>query len=264
MKDRIRPLVDQLFRDIPTGVGQSGRYPVRQAQADPADGAGLGLRRRPGLGDGARPRVHRGRRPARRRRSRPGQRPGDSARVRPVRHARLGQPLPRSPGRRPHPRCGRGRGDGPARGPDHRPDPLGLARAGLPGLRRLPGDVQERPEAVRLRAARLAARLRPGAQPGGPGVPGRDARGGQLRLVQPPAPDPPGARGLRAGLRQAVGRAGHGPGLRRRPQHRQVRGAHGRPRQIEAGLRPPQGGDAGVPARAIPRSRRPTRRSASR
>jgi tRNA-splicing ligase RtcB len=26
VKDRIRPLVDQLFRDIPTGVGQSGRY----------------------------------------------------------------------------------------------------------------------------------------------------------------------------------------------------------------------------------------------
>ena len=30
------------------------------------------------------------------------------------------------------------RGHGPARGADHRPDPLGLARAGLPGLRRLP------------------------------------------------------------------------------------------------------------------------------
>ncbi len=27
MKDRIRPLVDQLFREIPTGVGQSGHYP---------------------------------------------------------------------------------------------------------------------------------------------------------------------------------------------------------------------------------------------
>src|ERR1700759_520183 len=26
VKDRIRPLVDQLFRDIPTGVGQRGRY----------------------------------------------------------------------------------------------------------------------------------------------------------------------------------------------------------------------------------------------
>src|SRR5919206_1469929 len=25
-KERIKPLVDQLFRDIPTGVGQSGRY----------------------------------------------------------------------------------------------------------------------------------------------------------------------------------------------------------------------------------------------
>src|SRR5271168_4038749 len=26
VKDQIKPLVDQLFRDIPTGVGQSGRY----------------------------------------------------------------------------------------------------------------------------------------------------------------------------------------------------------------------------------------------
>src|SRR6516162_2950279 len=26
VKDRIKPLVDQLFRDIPTGVGQSGKY----------------------------------------------------------------------------------------------------------------------------------------------------------------------------------------------------------------------------------------------
>ena len=42
------------------------------------------------------------------------------------------------------------------------------------------GDVQERPEAVRVRAARLAARLRPGAEPGGPGLPGRHAGGGQL------------------------------------------------------------------------------------
>ena len=127
-------------------------------------------------------------------------------------------------------------------------DPFGLARAGLPGLRRLPGDVQERPQEVWLRAARLAARLCPGAQSGGAGVPGRHARGGQLRLVQPPAPDPPGARGLRRGLRQALGEAGHGPGLRRRPQHRQVRGPRRRRRQIEAGLRPPQGRHAGVPA----------------
>ena len=71
--------------------------------------------------------------------------------LRPVRHARLGQPLPRSPGRRPRARRRGRRGDGPARGADHRPDPLGLARAGLPGLRRLPGGVQERPQEVRLR-----------------------------------------------------------------------------------------------------------------
>ena len=46
VKEQIRPLVDQLFRDIPTGVGQSGRLPVRQAEADPADGARSGLRGR--------------------------------------------------------------------------------------------------------------------------------------------------------------------------------------------------------------------------
>ena len=32
VKDRIRPLVDQLFRDIPTGVGQSGRYQFDKAK----------------------------------------------------------------------------------------------------------------------------------------------------------------------------------------------------------------------------------------
>ena len=39
VKDRIRPLVDQLFRDIPTGVGQRGRYRLQQARAGQADGA---------------------------------------------------------------------------------------------------------------------------------------------------------------------------------------------------------------------------------
>ena len=119
VKPRIRPLVDQLFRDIPTGVGQSGHVPVRQAEAQAADGAGVGLRRRARAGapsatcefteaggrlDGADP-----------------DRVSDRAyhaRLRPVRHARLGQPLPRGPGRRPRPRrrgrraswaCARGR-----------------------------------------------------------------------------------------------------------------------------------------------------------
>ena len=63
-------------------------------------------------------------------------------------------------------------------------DPFGLARSGLSGLRRLPGDVQERTQAIWLRASRLAARLCAGAQPGGASVPGGDAR---------PRPITPGA-----------------------------------------------------------------------
>ena len=238
--------------------------PVRQAQADQADGAG----RRPtssNLGYGT-DRDLPSPRPAAASTGpiRAGSATGRSPRGRPVRHARLGQPFPRSPGRRPRARPRGGRGDGPARGPDHRADPLGLARPGLPGLRRLPGDVQERSQEVRLRAARLAARLCPGAQPGGASLPGSHARGGQLRLVQPPAPGPPGARGLRPGLRQDLGAARHGPGLRRRPQHRQVRGSRRRRRPAQAGLRPSQGGDAGLSRPAIPRSRRPMPGSASR
>ena len=40
----------------------------------------------------------------------------------------------------------------------------------------------------------------PVRSPEGQSLPGCHASGGELRLVQPPAPDPPGARGLRAGL----------------------------------------------------------------
>ena len=40
--------------------------------------------------------------------------------------------------------------------------------------------VPRRPAEVRLHAARPAARLRPGRQPGGPGLPRRDAGGGEL------------------------------------------------------------------------------------
>ena len=67
-RPRIRQLVDQLFRDIPTGVGQSGPLQVRQAQAEAKPD---GSKDRPtssseGGGLAARPRVHRGSRPARR------------------------------------------------------------------------------------------------------------------------------------------------------------------------------------------------------
>ena len=51
VKARIRPLVDQLFRDIPTGVGQSGKYLFDKPKLKRLMERGLGLRRRAGLGD---------------------------------------------------------------------------------------------------------------------------------------------------------------------------------------------------------------------
>ena len=54
----------------------------------------------------------------------------------------------------------------------------------------------------------------------------RDARRGELRLVQSPASDVAGPRGVSGRFRHALGKAAHEPGVRRGPQHRQVRGAH--------------------------------------
>ena len=84
--------------------------------------------------------------------------------------------------------------------------------------------------------------------PEGAALPRRDVRRGQLRLVQSPAPDVAGPRSVREGLRSRLGAPAHGPGLRRGPQHRQVRGARGR-RPEEAGLGPPQGATRAFPAR---------------
>ena len=81
-----------------------------------------------------------------------------------------------------------------------------LARPGLPGLRRRPGDAPQGAGEVRHRPARPPARLRPGRQPGRPALHRRHACGGQLRLVQPPAAHAPGPRGLRRASSAARGR----------------------------------------------------------
>ena len=57
---------------------------------------------------------------------------------------------------------------------------------------------------------------------------------------------------------------GHGPGLRRRPQHRQVRGPRRRRRLLRSRSASTARGRPGPSRPAIPRSPRPTRRSASR
>ena len=125
--------------------------------------------------------------------------------------------------------------------------------------------LRERAGEVRHRAARPAARLRPGRQPRRAALHRRDARGGELRLVQPPAADVAGPRG--ASRRSSAARwqeLRHEPGLRRGPQHRQVRGAHDRRRQAKKRLGPPQGRDAGLPAGPSGSAARCTARSASR
>ncbi len=55
VKDQIRPLVDQLFRDIPTGVGQSGRYLFDKPKLTRLMARGGGVRGRARVWDRARP-----------------------------------------------------------------------------------------------------------------------------------------------------------------------------------------------------------------
>ena len=118
-----------------------------------------------------------------------------------------------------------GRGHGPARGADHGPDPLRLARPGLPGLHDYLRAMDAATARYGIHAARPPARLR-----------ARSARRAS-RTSAPCAPRPtsPGAtascspaRRARSsrGSRQAGG--GSRSDLRRRPQHRQVRGARRR------------------------------------
>ena len=221
VQPRLQGLMDALFRRIPAGVGRGGPYlfgpkELRRLLAD-----GLPLPEHRGLatdGDlehteaggclaGAEPDC--------------GQPSGHRARRRPVRHARLGQPFPRSAGgRRGLRRTGRTR-HGAAKGRGLRDDPLRLARAGLPGVRRRPEGFPQRAGEVRHRPARPATRLRPRAQPRGAEIPGGDARGGQFRLGEPAIAHAADPRGLRRVLRPPLGSDADEPRLRRRPQHRE-------------------------------------------
>ena len=97
---------------------------------------------------------------------------------------------------------------GPAQRTGLRDDPLAARAAWATRSATTPCAIlRKAPREVRHRPARPAARLRPGRQPRGPALPRRHARRGQLRLVQSPAPDAAGPRGLRNGLRPLVGRA---------------------------------------------------------
>ena len=85
--------------------------------------------------------------------------------------------------------------------------------------------------ALRHRAARPAARLRAARLARGPSVPRRDGGRGELRLGQPAAHRRTRSAGAsRACFGRGRRALGPAPGLRRRPQHRQVRAARGRRR----------------------------------
>ena len=250
-------LVDQLFRDIPTGVGQSGRYMFDKPKLRAADGGGLGYV------------VEQGWRHASATSSSPRPAAGSTA------------PTPTGSATGPYTRgydqCGTlGSGnhflevqvvdrifdeeaaarDGPARGAGHV-----LIHSGSRGLGYQVCDdylrrLQERAEEVRLRPARPAARLRAGREPRRAGA--TWARCGaaanyawcnrQLLTHQ--------AREVFARVfGMPLGAARHGPGLRRGAQHRQVRGPRRRRRRASRSASTARGRRA--PSRpATPKSRR--------
>ena len=95
VEPRLRELVNQLFRDVPTGVGAAGALTVSVDELRRVVERGASWAVEHGYGSRDRPRAHRGARLHRRRRSRGSLAPRVAARTRTTRHARLGQSLPR-------------------------------------------------------------------------------------------------------------------------------------------------------------------------
>ena len=157
--------------------------------------------------------------------------------------------------RRPRPRAGPGHGD----------DPLRLARPRPPGLRRT------RCRRCRARCAGTGSTLpdrqlacAPIDSPEAQALPRRDGGRRQLRLRQPPGDRPTAAReAFERVLGVGRGSARHAAGLRRRPQHREVRGARGR-RAAAPGAASTARARRAPSRRAIPSCRSRTARSASR
>ena len=186
VKRELRPLVEALFRNVPTGVGRSGRYKFDKKELHhilgegPSYLLGRGLATRgdidhteaEGRLDGADPDVR--------------QRPRPQPRGGAVRHARLRQPLPGSAGRRSRLRRGGGRRHRTGKGHGVRDDPQRLARPGLSGLRRRPGVAAQRP-------ARSTASSCPTASSPAPRWTARRARS-----TSPPCARPPTSPGATA------------------------------------------------------------------
>ncbi len=187
----------------------SGRYTFDGKELQQLLGEGSQLPGRPGPGHAGRHRLHRG---AAAGSTAPS--PTTSAdhalqsRRRAVRHARLRQPFPGSAGRRSRLRRGGRRRDGPGKGHGLRHDPLRLAAAWATRCATTPWSLLRKvPEKYGIELPDRQLACAPVNSPEGPEVHRRHAGGGQLRLVQPPAADVAGPRGLRRRLRPDRGRS---------------------------------------------------------
>ena len=162
VQPRLDPLMDALFRCIPAGVGTGGPYLFGGKELRRLLAEGRALPGHPRLGHARRHRAHRGRRLPARRRARYRQpagieRGGDQCGTLGSGNHFLEVQIVdevRRRGGRPD--------DGPGKGPGLRDDPFRLARAGLPGVRRLAGRPAQSAGEVRHRVARPAVGLRPG------------------------------------------------------------------------------------------------------
>ncbi len=136
VKPKLQPLVEELFRQIPAGVGGEGRYRYSAAAVEATDGRGSAMVDPARPGDRKRHRSYRGAWLPGRGPARPGQRPGPRARTFAMRHAGSGQSFSGSAGCRPGIRRASGRDHGARPGSGVRDDSLRLAWVGLPGVRR--------------------------------------------------------------------------------------------------------------------------------
>ncbi len=160
VKPKLPSLVEELFRQIPAGVGGEGRYhytpqELRQLMAEGpawliprgcATQSDIDHTEAHGRLEGGSPR--------------PGQRPGTRARPLAMRNAGRWQSFSRSAGRRRSIRCSRCRGDGPSARSGVRDDPFRLPRIGISGMRRRAARLTRSAREIRHRAPRPAACLR--------------------------------------------------------------------------------------------------------
>ena len=259
VRPKLRELINQVFRDVPCGTGGSGFIKIGARDLDRilVEGArwmvknGYGEERDAefaeagGALEGADPKAVSER--------------AQGTRAAADRNPRKRKSFPRGAVRGEGARRGSGTGLRDLARPGGGADPFRLARAGPPGVHGLRGAHEPHDAEARHPTGGSSTGLRADPVGGREAVPGRDVRGGQLRVGQPPGHPAFPARSVPANFRRQ--RAAR-PDLRRLPQHRQAGAVRDRRAQARC-AGPSQGRDPRIPARTPRDTRRlPRRRSA--